>query len=614
MATLLLEIGCEELPASACREATDQLPELVERELGVRPERVFVTPRRLAVVLEDVAEQTPDEWLKGPPEALAEKAAAGFAKKHGVEVQDLVVRDGFLGVERPGRPLLEVLPERLDRIVRGLAFSKSMRWDDSGIRFSRPVRWTLAKLDATTAVGETTYGRRFASGAVEVPHAGEYLERLRGAGVEPDAEERRRLIMEGLEGLDGEWSDPGGVLEEVVYLVESVTVLEGSFDERFLELPERVVVTAMQSHQRYFPLGGNRFGFVTNGGDPDVVRAGNEIVLEGRLDDARFTFERDVQLGIDKLVERLDAITYVTGAGSLADKTDRLRALVGKLGGGEASLEAARLAKADQASELVREFADLEGHIGAEYARVAGYPEAVCAAIDEHYLPDSAGGPLPQTEAGKVIAAADKLDALSVSFSLGHKPTGSRDPYGLRRAAIGLCRLAVEGGLVIPRNLMPDEVRDFVEERLEGLADVPVEYVRAARASAVQDLAGVARLAETLHAERETPAFEGVFTAYDRANRLAGREADNAAPEVDRGLLKEDAERALAEGLAEVAVDGDVRAGLESGATLAPLMERFFDEVLVMDEDPAVRANRLRLLLDVRDTLGRLGDFSQIPR
>ena len=614
MATLLLEIGCEELPASACREATDQLPELVERELGVRPERVFVTPRRLAVVLEDVAEQTPDEWLKGPPEALAEKAAAGFAKKHGVEVQDLVVRDGFLGVERPGRPLLEVLPERLDRIVRGLAFSKSMRWDDSGIRFSRPVRWTLAKLDATTAVGETTYGRRFASGAVEVPHAGEYLERLRGAGVEPDAEERRRLIMEGLEGLDGEWSDPGGVLEEVVYLVESVTVLEGSFDERFLELPERVVVTAMQSHQRYFPLGGNRFGFVTNGGDPDVVRAGNEIVLEGRLDDARFTFERDVQLGIDKLVERLDAITYVTGAGSLADKTDRLRALVGKLGGGEASLEAARLAKADQASELVREFADLEGHIGAEYARVAGYPEAVCAAIDEHYLPDSAGGPLPQTEAGKVIAAADKLDALSVSFSLGHKPTGSRDPYGLRRAAIGLCRLAVEGGLVIPRDLMPEEVRDFVEERLEGLVEAPVEYVRAARASAAQDLAGVARLAETLHAERETPAFDGVFTAYDRANRLAGREADNAAPEVDRALLKEDAERALAEGLSEVAVDGDVRAGLESGATLAPLMERFFDEVLVMDEDPAVRANRLRLLLDVRDTLGRLGDFSQIPR
>ncbi len=580
----------------------------------MQPDRVLIGPRRIAALIDDVAEQTPDEWVKGPPEELAEKAAAGFAKKHGVSIDQLVARDGFLGVERPGQPLVEVLPERLDRIVRGLSFTKSMRWDESGIRFARPVRWLLAKLDAETPVGETSFGHRFTHGAVEVPHAREYVDRLRGAGVEPDADDRRRQIVAGLDAAAGTWSDPGGVLEEVVYLVESVTVLEGAFDERFLQLPERVVVTAMQSHQRYFPLGGNRFAFVANGGDPDTVRAGNEVVLEGRLEDASFTFERDVKLGIDGLVERLASITYFTGAGSLAEKTERLQGLAEKLGGGEASLEAARLAKADQASELVREFAALEGHIGAEYARLAGYPEAVCSAIDEQYLPDSAGGPLPQTEAGKVLSAADKLDTLTVSFSLGHKPTGSRDPFGLRRAAIGLCRLAVEGGLVIPRELMPDEVRDFVEERLEGLVEVPVEYLRAARAAAVRDLGGVALLAETLYSERDTPAFEGVFTAYDRANRLAGREADTAATEVDRSLLREDAERALADGLAAVSVDGDVRAALESGATLAPLMERFFDEVLVMDEDPAVRANRLRLLLDVRDTLGRLGDFSQIPR
>jgi tetrameric-type glycyl-tRNA synthetase beta subunit len=614
MATLLLEIGCEELPAGACREADEQMPALVERELGMRPERVYVSPRRIAVLIEDVAEQTPDEWVKGPPVDLAEKAAAGFAKKHGVAVDDLVTRDGFLGVERPGRPILEVLPEVLDRIVRGLSFTKSMRWDESGIRFARPVRWALAKLDTETAVGETSFGHRFTGGAVEVPRAAEYLERLRSAGVEPDAQERRRQILEGLDAAGGSWSDPGGVLEEVVYLVESVTVLEGEFDERFLQLPERVVVTAMQSHQRYFPLGGSRFAFVSNGGDPDTLRAGNEGVLEGRLEDASFTFERDVKLGIDRLVERLGAITYFTGAGSLAEKTDRLRALVEKLGGGEASLEAARLAKADQASELVREFPDLEGHIGAEYAGLAGYPEAVCAAIDEQYLPDSAGGPLPQTEAGKVLAAADKLDALTVSFSLGHRPTGSRDPFGLRRAAIGLCRLAVEGGLAIPRALMPDEVREFTEERLEGLVDVPVEYVRAARASPAPDLGGVARLAEALYAERETPEFDAVFTVYERANRLAGREADEAAPELDRSLFREDAERTVAEALGAVSTDGEVRAALESGATLAPLMERFFDEVLVMDEDPTVRANRLRLLLDVRDTLRRLGDFSQIPR
>ncbi len=613
MAPLLLEIGCEELPAGACREAEAQLPALGERELGAAPDRLFVGPRRLVLRFDDLPEQTPDEWVKGPPIDLREKAAAGFAKRHGVSVDELVERDGFLGIERPGRPLREVVPERLDAIVRGLAFSKSMRWDDSGIRFARPVRWTLAKLGDETVVGDTSFGHRFSSGALEIPAADVYEERLRAAGVEPDAEERRRLIVEGLDAIGG-WSDPGGVLAEVVHLVESVQVLEGSFDERFLQLPERVVVTAMQSHQRYFPLGGNRFAFVANGGDPELVRAGNENVLEGRLEDASFTFDRDVGNGIDALAERLAAITYFKGAGSFADKTERLRRLVGELGGGEATLEAARLAKADQASELVREFPDLEGYIGGEYARLAGYPEAVSAAIEEQYLPDAAGGPLPQTESGKVLSAADRIDTLATSFSLGHRPSGSRDPYGLRRAAIGLNRLGVEGGLVVPRSLLPDDVREFVEERLEGLLEVPVEFVRAARASAAPDLGGVARLAQALHEERESPAFDGVYTAYERAHRLAGRSADDAADEVDRGLLKEDAERALADGLAQVQVDGDVRRALESGATLAPLMERFFDEVLVMDEDDAIRANRLRLLLDVRDALGRLGDFSQIPR
>jgi glycyl-tRNA synthetase beta chain len=613
MPSLLLELGCEELPASACREAGAQLPVLAERELGALPTDVFVGPRRLALFFEEVPGRTPDEWVKGPPLALRDKAAPGFAKKQGVGVDELVERDGFLGVERPGRELREVLPERLDTIVRGLSFSKSMRWDDSGIRFSRPLRWTLAKLDDETVVGETSFGHRFTAGAIEVPHAREYTERLRAAGVEPDAEARRRAIVAGLDAVGG-WSDPGGVLEEVVYLVESVQVLDGSFDERFLQLPERVVITAMQSHQRYFPLGGNRFAFVANGGEAEVVRAGNENVLEGRLDDASFTFERDVAIGIDALAERLGAITYFKGAGSFADKTERLRKLVAGLGGGDATLEAARLAKADQAAELVREFPDLEGYIGGQYARLAGYPEAVAAAIEEQYLPDASGGPLPQTEAGKVLAAADKLDALATSFSLGHKPSGSRDPYGLRRAAIGLVRLAVEGGLAVPRSLLPDEVREFVEERLEGLLEVPVEFVRAARASAAPDLAAVARVAEALYAERESAAFDGVYTAYERANRLAGRSAEAAAPELDRALLTEEAERELAEGLTRVEVDGDVQRALESGATLAPLMERFFDEVLVMDEDEAVRANRLRLLLDVRDVLGRLGDFSQIPR
>ena len=615
MPSLLLEIGAEELPAAACREAEAQLPDLARAYIGAAPSQLFVGPRRVGFLIDDLAGQTADEWVKGPPENLRDKAAAGFAKKHGVSVDELELRDGFLGITLPGRQLRDVLPEQIDRIVRGFSFARSMRWDESGIRFARPVRWVLAKLDDETIVGETSFGHRFTHGAVAVPSATAYVEALRAADVEPVAEERRREIVEGLDAIGG-WSDPGGKLDEVVHLVERPVVLEGRFDERFLQLPERVIVTTMQSHQRYFPIEATRFALVSNGGEQEIVVAGHTQVLEARLEDASFTFERDLATGIDALAERLASITFFTGAGSFAEKAERVAKLVKRLGGGEASLEAARLAKADQASELVREFPELEGYIGAEYARLAGYPDGVTTAIEEQYLPDSSGGPLPQTEPGKVLAAADKLDTLQTAFELGHRPSGSRDPYGLRRAAIGLVRLALEGGLTIERDLLPGEVGEFVEERLESLLDVPVEYVRAARASSAPDLGAVARRAQELYRERESPAFEGVYTAYDRAHRLTSKAQDEAAGQLDRALLVEDAEKALAEALATVAIDGngDLKAALESGAELAPVMERFFDEVLVMAEDDAVRANRLRLLLDVRDALGALGDFSQIPR
>ncbi len=512
-----------------------------------------------------------------------------------------------------------MLPEKLDEIVRGLRFGKTMRWDDSGLRFPRPLRWTCARLDDAPVDGHgtKTYGHRFTHGELELVSADAYADILRAADVEPDAAERERQIREGLDAL-GDWSDPLGKLREVVHLVEKVVVMEGTFDERFLSLPTRVIETAMQSHQRYFPLGGNRFALVANGGDPDTVRAGNETVLEGRLDDATFTFERDVAAGIEGLAERLGSIVYFAGAGTFTDKTERLRKLVDRLGGGDASREAARLAKADQAAELVREFPELEGYIGAEYARLAGFPEAVSAAIAEQYLPDSAGGPLPTTEVGRVLAAADRIDTLTVSFELGHKPTGSRDPYGLRRAAIGLCRLATEGGLTIPRELLTDEVAEFVEERFEGLIDVPVEFVRAARAATVRDLGSVARLAQALAALPDER-LEPIHTAYIRASRLA--ESEEAAAKVNPELLTEPAEQEVAKTLERVEPEiaaaletGDFEAAVEAGAKLGPVLDRFFEEVLVMAEDPAIRRNRLRLLLDVRDTLRALGDLAQIPR
>jgi glycyl-tRNA synthetase beta chain len=444
-----------------------------------------------------------------------------------------------------------------------------------------------------------------------VPDAGAYLGLLRNADVEPDADERERRIRDGLDAI-GEWSDPLRKLDEVLYMVESVRVLPGEFDERFLALPRRVIETAMQSHQRYFPLEGNRFAFVANGGDPETVTAGNRQVLENRLADAEFTFERDRRVGIEGLASRLSDITFFQGAGSFVDKTERVVDLVRKLGGGEASVEAARLAKADQAAELVREYPDLEGHIGAEYARLAGYPEAVSAAIDEQYLPDGQDAPLPGTEGGKVLSAADKIDTLHVSFGLGHKPTGSRDPYGLRRAAIGLCRLADEGGLTVPRDLLRDDVRDFVEETAR-IAARRARRVRPGRPTVGDDRARRRRLARAAArgaARRPTrPYSHGVHASGAARGRRRGRRRPGAVGRAGRaracpGPPGHRSERRAARSPQAFAAAAD----------LAPVVERFFEDVLVMAEDSAIRANRLALLAQVRDEVGRLGDFSQIPR
>jgi glycyl-tRNA synthetase beta chain len=600
-----------------------QLPPLLRAHVGAEPSDLYLAPRRIAFLVPDLPARTSDEWVKGPPEALRDKAAEGFARRHGVAVDDLTVRDGFLGVHVPGKDIRSVLPEALAALVRGLTFGKTMRWPGVDFRFARPVRWLLAKLDAETITvalegvpsGGISYGRRFADGPVEIASAQTYVETLRAHGVDPDRATRMMEITAGLDAL-GAWSDPGHVLDEVVYLVEAPHVQAGEFDEKYLELPSRVVVTTMQSHQRYFPLPGNRFAFVANSGDPEVVRTGNERVLRGRLEDAAFTFERDVAVGIDELANRLGSITFFAGAGSYGDKTERVSKLVEQLGGGDASREAARLAKADQAAELVREFPELEGHIGAEYARLAGYPEAVCAAIEEHYLPEAAHGALPQTEAGRILAAADRIDTLNVAFELGHQPTGSRDPFGLRRAAIGLCRLATEGGLRVPLSLLRDDVRDFVEERYENLLDVPVEYVRAARRARADDLGRVAEIARTL-ATLDRTNLERIHTVFTRAENITAK-ADGIGESLRPELLVEDAEREVAATLDEVSATLEgaeaVEAQVHAADKLAEPLERFFQDVLVMAEDRDVRANRLRLLRDVRDTIeASLGDLSQIP-
>jgi glycyl-tRNA synthetase beta chain len=611
---------------------------------------VYVGPRRLVIAVDDLPELGKDQVKRGPAERIAfdeegnaTKAAEGFARGAGVAVEELERRDGHVWANVAGESVADTLPDRLPQIVRGLAFTKSMKWEADGLRFARPIRWLVAKVGKDTVeasvdgltAGTDSFGHRWIHpGAVPIKDAARYEDALRKAGVEPDAAVRRQEIVTALDEIGG-WEDPAGKLDEVVHLVEQPHVLEGSFDERFLELPERVIVTAMQSHQRYFPLGLRRVAIVANAGDPEIVRGGHIHVLESRLADASFTFERDVAVGIEGLVARLGSIVFVRGGGTFADKSARLLELVDALGGGDASREAARLAKADQAAELVREFPELEGYIGGEYARLAGFPEAVCAAIEEQYLPDASGGPLPSTEPGKALAAADKVDTLTVAFALGQKPSGSRDPYALRRAAIGLCRLALEGELrlgigtlsavshkllvaqgadVVP-DFAPAEVAEFVAERLENLLDVPVEFVRAARGSTLTELGGVARLALAL-AALDNEKLVALHTPYTRSARLA-KDAEGA---VDAGLLVEPAEQEVWNTLQRLDADialrvesRDFEGALAVGAELGPPLDRFFDEVLVMAEDSAVRANRLRLLAEVRETLRAVGDLSELP-
>jgi glycyl-tRNA synthetase beta chain len=652
---LVFEIGCEELPAAFCRWAEEEIRTRWGPAFGGREPnavRALVGPRRIAMVVEDFAPEERGDEKRGPAESVAfedgepTKAAKGFARGLGLAVDELELRDGYVW----GRQQAAPLGERLWQLVTGLGAGKTMTWiagrsKSDQVRFPRPIRWLCAKHGGATVdvgagdipTGTRSYGHRFTAGPIEIDDAENYEELLRKAGVVADAGERRRLIVEGLDVL-GSWSDPGGVIDEVVYLVENPLVLEGQFDERFLELPERVVQTAMQSHQRYFPLGGARFGFVANGGDPDTVRVGNERVLEGRLDDATFSWDRDVEHGVEAMAGELGRITFHAKAGSYADKTQRLEELCDALGGGDASRSAARLAKADQASTLVHEFPELQGFVGGEYARLAGHPEAVAAAIGEHYLPDQAGGPLPETAAGRVLSAADRIDNLTVAFAVGERPSGSRDPYGLRRAAIGLCRLAVEGeleirtGELVAKDLElltaqgaevtddPSDVHDFVLERLEGMLDVPVEFVRAARRAPLAELGSVARLAVALATAAESEAFERAYVAFDRSSSLAGK-ADGAAPSLDPELASEPAEQELVAALSVSGpeIEGCIQAGdyagaVDAAAALGPPVDRFFDEVLVMADDERIRANRLRLLLDVRDALGALGDLSQIPR
>jgi len=685
----LLEIGVEEMPAAAAADAAAQAAPLARdsfaaHHIAIAPEqiKVWVTPRRIAIFIAGLPELQEDRELvdRGPVVDVAfdangqpTKAAAGFAKGKGVKPEELEVReqDGrqfvFAVRQQTGAPVVSLLPEICGGILKGFSFPKTMHWDGAHIRFARPVRWLVTKFGTETLEfaaagiqsGATSQGHRFLGmPQVEIAAADQYIGALGAAGVVVDQEERRSLILEGLAieagKLGARFIDPAGELEEVLYLVEHPSVQAGTFAEEHLRLPDRVLITAMQSHQRYFPLTGEDgslvagFLYVMNADPasaPGITR-GNERVLEGRIEDAEFSFDQDLNVGIEEMAVRLGQVVFHSRLGSLAEKTARLEGLVAVLGEmldiGETDLKsaasAARLAKADQVSVMVQEFSDLEGYMGSTYARMEGYTSEICTAIAEHYLPVSAGGEIPATVAGALLSIADKVDNLMGAFAVDELPSGSRDPYGLRRAAAGVAiiserysfdidlrellmaahRLLIEQKADVNRDAaVVTAALDFVFDRVQHRqveAGTPVETMEAARAAAPASIIRLLELSQAIDNFRRQPAFEDLHTAYFRCSKIAAK-AGGESGAIDPALFSENTEKELFEAVNSLQpqIDAsitanDYTAAMQLAATIRPVVDRFFDEVMVMDKDEQVRRNRLALVTATARMLLGVGD------
>jgi glycyl-tRNA synthetase beta chain len=680
---LLLEIGVEEMPASACRAAIDLLPERVSglftaEGVDIAPDKVhvMVSPRRIAVLVKDVpgAQALREITQRGPAFEAAfdadgnpTKACEGFARAKGLTANDLQVREEggrrfvYYVTQSESRATSALLPEICLKIVRDMYFPKNMRWEERNVRFSRPIRWLVALWGETVipfgiaglTSGRTSQGHRWLGEAIEIKRPAEYAEDMAMAKVVVDHVQREKLIRADLDRLAGEqgltWIDPSGKLEEVLFLNEWPTVAAGTFEGHHLSLPAEVLETAMQSHQRYFPLLdkrgklSNTFLFVTNG-DPeclDQIIAGNLRVLEGRIEDAEFSFDKDKATGLEQMISQLGKIVFHIKAGTMADKTERLVALTGYLADvtgapGEArehGLEAARLSKADQVSIMVREFADLEGVMGETYALMEGHHKEVAQAIREQFLPDAAGGVVPKTVPGALLATVEKVDNIVAGFACGEPPSGSKDPHGLRRAAAGMVAIAMEHGLrydvqalldkayeqlegfpgLVAREAVVADATEFVLERLakaltdDGLARDTVDAVLPTS----RDFLDVKARAQALQKCRAGKHWEDLVTLFTRPANLAKQLPPEAAADavgkpdggVDAKLFQVDAEKnlfaAYTQAVAKVtpAIEagqyGDALAAL---AALRPAVDGYFDDVLVMAKEEPVKFNRLRQL------------------
>ena len=678
---LLFEIGAEEIPAGFMPNILGQLKQLAETKLNdahlpFESIATYGTPRRLALIVKGLADTSAEisERHKGPSASIAydadgnaTKAAIGFARGKGLDVADLVVEDGYIYAETKtaGVPAKDIVTEMLPQLITGLNFPKSMHWGNLDAKFVRPVRWLVALLDedvipvefATVQSGNVTRGHRFlGADEITIKNAASYVDTLKENFVMVDQDARRELISKQLHDIAASknasivWDDD--LLEEINYLVEWPTALCGGFEESYLALPDAAIITPMKDHQRYFPLVGQdgkllpMFLTVRNGSDHsiEVVQAGNERVLRARLDDAKFFFNEDRK---KPLIDRQDGLTKIVfqeGLGNLADKTERLLKL-GRVFGEECGLHedaavvlerATELAKTDLTTGMVTEFTELQGVMGKEYALLDGESEEVAEAIFEQYLPRFAGDVLPQTEAGKVLSIIDKVDNIVATFSRGLIPTGSQDPYALRRQTIGILNILLGSEwnislrpifkasmefLNVPTEKQDEllgQVEEFFTLRLKNIfldREVPHHVIDLLLSNNELSVADAEGLVNALLVNRIDENVE-LVQAYTRMYNLV---KDVEYTGVNSDLLKEDAEKELFEAASKASEissaaweAGDYDAVVAVPATLVPTINKFFEDVMVMDKDEAIKANRLQLVRLAYNVMAIIGDISAL--
>jgi glycyl-tRNA synthetase beta chain len=688
----LVELGTEELPPLALPELERAFADgvragLTEASLPHAAIHSYATPRRLAVLVNglETAQPAQNLRLKGPPVSAAfgkdgapTAAATKFAEKCGVDVGTLRrVTEGkgeFLYFEgsRPGQTTASLLPGIVQRSLDALPIPKRMRWGSSSAEFVRPVHWLTMLFGAEiipcrmldTDAGSATRGHRFmAPRELPLAQPADYARTLREHGkVIAEFAARRALIREQVEAvgqsLGGTALIDDALLDEVTALVEWPCAIAGGFEERFLELPREVLISTLQHHQRYFPVEGAggrllaHFITVSNieSREPAKVRAGNERVVRPRLSDAAFFWSLDRKQALAARLPSLDAVTFQARLGSVGDKVRRTVTLAGEIAreidaGQDQARRAAELAKCDLVTSIVGEFPELQGIMGRYYAAADGEPEEVAAAIDEHYMPRGAGGALPATGAGTAVALADKLDTLAGIFAIGQKPSGTKDPFGLRRAAIGILRIVLEKKLdvdlrqLVNRAVQLQPVRNdavaaelwaYILDRLRAylldassaaaVPGVTTEMFDAVRESApVSPLDAVARLA-ALVKFLAAPESASLTAANKRISNILRKAETGTAGSVDGTLLREPAEKALHEALVAMLADlerllarRDYAAALARLGTLRPQVDAFFDGVMVNAEDPGLRRNRLALLSQLRQQFARIADLSCLP-